>query len=96
VSVYQQEETLIRNEIQILKENNTDVYDIMKREEALAETLTVLPNTKNRLEQMYNELVTLMEEMKKQDDFNELAKMSEWGFAQKARDSVSPVFFGNQ
>jgi len=89
--MYQREETSVRLEIQNLKDKNADEYEIKKKEEALAETLTVLPNTKNRLAKSYLELISLMEQIEISTNFEQLSKVAEWSLALHVRESLSGV-----
>jgi hypothetical protein len=53
---YIKEVNLIKDKIELMKQNNVDEHDINKRKECLAETVQMVPEGKARLEKAISEL----------------------------------------
>ena len=59
---YQKEAEKQRERIAKMEADGVDPYDVKKQVEVLEDTLNMLPDTKKRLEQAYNELKALMDD----------------------------------
>ena len=72
---YEQEIKKDKERINKLREAEADEHDLRKQEEVLQESISMLPNTKRRLQEAHEELKNLMKEL---DSIEELTSSEEW------------------
>lgn len=79
-----------KDRIEKLRENGAEAHDIRKQEEVLQETISMVPNTRKRLQDALEDLCNLM---KDNDTDEELMRSEEWTEAgtivSKAQETIS-------
>eukprot|EP01126_Amoeba_proteus_P002477 TRINITY_DN10766_c0_g1_i3.p1 TRINITY_DN10766_c0_g1~~TRINITY_DN10766_c0_g1_i3.p1 ORF type:complete len:118 (+),score=13.77 TRINITY_DN10766_c0_g1_i3:76-429(+) len=89
---YQEEEIAQRELIQRLKEQRANPSDLKQQENVLAETLTMLPDTRGRLEDAFLDLVAMLDEIDSNDSLQYVLSSVEWENALKVRHQLQPLF----
>ena len=79
-----------KDRIEKLRENGAEAHDVRKQEEVLQETISMVPNTRKRLQDALEDLCNFM---KDNDTDEELMRTEEWTEAStvvsKAQETIS-------
>jgi Tubulin binding cofactor A. len=86
---YQKEIQRDKDRIIKLKDNDAGEHSIRKQEEVLSETISMVPNTRKRLQDALEELCNFMKE---NDTEQELIASEEWTEAEQIVSTAREVF----
>lgn len=86
---YQKEIQRDKNRIDKLRDSSADEHQIRKQEEVLAETISMVPNTRKRLQDALEDLCNFMKE---NDTEQELTVTEEWNEAGNIVNAAREVF----
>jgi tubulin-specific chaperone A len=86
---YQNEVKRDRDRIVKLRDNNAGEYSIRKQEEVLNETISMIPNTRKRLQDALDDLSNFM---KDNDTEQKLTESEEWAEATQVVEIARQVF----
>jgi tubulin-specific chaperone A len=90
---YKKEEKQIQEKIEKLKQENADAYTIKKQEEVLGESLTMITDSRNRLETALTDIRDHMEEIRTTEGENgPIQSSTDWSDALVVIEQVSSVF----
>jgi tubulin-specific chaperone A len=79
-SSYEEELVIEQARLEKLRDAGADIHDLKKQEEVIAETNSMLPNTRKRLQEAVEDLACFFEE----NEEDEALRMSEeWAVAQQ-------------
>jgi tubulin-specific chaperone A len=87
--VYTKEEEQQNDKIAKMKAANADPYDLKQQENVLAETMAMIPDTKNRLNTAYGELLSAID-MCAGDESIKLTQ--DWSDAQGMKKTLEEMF----
>ena len=89
LKVYTQEETAQAAKITKMKADNADPYDIKQQESVLAESMAMIPDTKNRLNNAHAELLAIIETCAEDES---VTSTQDWTDAQVIKKTLDEMF----